>query len=170
MPTSLKIYKDLTFLLLPFAYLFAFFNVIFLMSALVNPEILIFVFAIASFVFYIFTSRRFFKLGILNGQKFSNKSRMWLKVNTTVSLILCSLFLVNGLGILFTSDAQLMEFIETKAKLTPGLPKEFDLNMLLVFTKRVSAVILFTALLALPHIFLTFRFLKKYSYLFEEAL
>ena len=170
MPTSIKIYKDLTFLLLPFAFLFAFFNALFLISALLNPEILIFVFAIASFVFYIFSSRRFFKLGILNEQRFSNRSRVWLKVNTTVSLILCSLFLLNGLGILFTSDAQLMEYIETKANITPGLPKEFDLNMLLVITKRVSAVILFTSLLALPHIFLTFRFLKKYSYLFEEAL
>lgn len=170
MPTSIKIYKDLSFLLLPFAYLFAFFDVLFLMSALLNPEILIFVFAIASFVFYIFSSRKFFKLGILNEQKLSHKSRTWLKVNTTVSLLLCSLFLLNGLGILFTSDAKLLEFIEAKANTTPGLPKDFDLNLLLVFTKRVSAVILFTSLLALPHIFLTFRFLKKYSYLFEETL
>jgi len=170
MPNSLKIYQVLGYVLLPIAYIFGFFDTLFLLSALANPEALIFVFAIASLVVYIFLSHRFYKKGILREQSFSSKSKDWIKVNAIVSLILCTLFLLNGLSILATSDAKLLQFIEEKAKVTPGIPTDFNMNLLVSVTKKVSAVLLITGIAGVPHVILTLRYLKQYSYLFEETL
>jgi amino acid permease len=170
MHKSIKIYKVLSYILLPIGYLFGFFDVLFLLSAIANPEALIFVFAIASLVFYIFLSHRFYQKGILSEQPFSSKTKDWIKVNAIVSLILCTLFLLNGLSILATSDAKLLQFIEEKAKVTPGIPFDFNMNLLVDITKKVSAVLLLTGFVGLPHVILTFRFLKQFSYLFEETL
>ncbi len=79
MPNSLKIYQILGYILLPIAYLFGFFDTLFLLSALANPEALIFVFAIASLVVYILLSHRFYKKGLLSEQSFSSKSKDWIK-------------------------------------------------------------------------------------------
>jgi hypothetical protein len=170
MPNNIKIYTALSYILLPVAYLFAFFDVLFLLSAITNPAALIFVFAIASLVFYIFLSHKFCQKGILSEHHFTVKSKDWIKVNAIVSLILCTLFLINGFSILVTSDAKLLKYIEEKAKDTPGIPSDFNMNLLVSVTKKVSAVLLFAGLAGVPHILLTFRFLKKYSYLFEETL
>ena len=91
-PDNLKLYKILTYILLPIGYLFGLIDVLFFMSALANPATLIFVFVIACLVIYTLTSYKFYKQGILNEQILKAKLKDWIKVNAYVSLFLCSLF------------------------------------------------------------------------------
>jgi hypothetical protein len=170
MPFSVKLYKFLGYLLLPIAFVFGFFDIIFLISALANPEVLLFVFAIGSWICYILLSNRFCRKGILREQHLSKNFKDWINVNAIVSMILCCLFFIIGIQILTTSDAKLLQLIEEKAKTSPDIPADFDMKLLVTVTKNVSAVLLLTSFISLPHLFLTFRFLKKYSYLFEETL
>ena len=65
---NLKLYKVLTYILLPIAYFFGFIDVLFFISALANPATLIFVFVIACLVIYSITSYKFYKQGIINEQ------------------------------------------------------------------------------------------------------
>lgn len=92
MPASLKLYRILSFILIPLALLFAFIDIAFLITAMANPSVLIFVFAIACLVVYTFLSFSFLKRGIEREQHQSAKLKDWIKVNAYVSLFLCSLF------------------------------------------------------------------------------
>ncbi|MEN9512658.1 MAG: hypothetical protein RJB16_418 [Bacteroidota bacterium] len=104
MPASLKLYRILSFILIPLALLFAFIDIAFLMTAFANPSVLIFVFAIACLVMYVFSSFAFLKRGIEKEQHQPAKLKDWIKVNAYVSLFLCSLFFLNGTSVLMSSD------------------------------------------------------------------
>ncbi len=85
MPASLKLYRILSYILMPIALLFAFIDTAFLITALANLGVLIFVFAIACLVIYTFASFSFLKRGIEKEQHQSAKLKDWIKVNAYVS-------------------------------------------------------------------------------------
>jgi hypothetical protein len=167
MLNSMKLYKVLTYILIPIAYFFAFIDVMFLMSALANPAALIVVFGIACLVIYTLLSFKFYKQGVLSEQPLNAKTKDWIKVNAIVSIILCSLFCLDGVSVLGSSNATLLKYIDDYIIQKPGMPADANANMLLTVLKAVSVILLITGTVGLLHIRTTLRLLKQYSYLFE---
>jgi phosphatidylglycerophosphate synthase len=159
MPASLKLYRILSYILIPIALL--------LITALANPSVLIFVFAIACLVIYTFASFSFLKRGIEKEQHQSAKLKDWIKVNAYVSLFLCSLFFLNGTSILMSSDAVLMKITEEFMQQQAGLPEGLNVALMLKVIKAASIFLLVTGVVGLMHIRTTLRLVKEYNYLFE---
>ena len=168
MPASLKLYRILSFILIPLALLFAFIDIAFLMTAFANPSVLIFVFAIACLVMYVFSSFAFLKRGIEKEQHQPAKLKDWIKVNAYVSLFLCSLFFLNGTSVLMSSDMVLMKITEEFMSQQAGLPEGLNIALMLKVIKAASMFLLITGLIGLMHIRTTLRLVKEYNYLFEN--
>ena len=94
MTNNLKLYKVLTYILIPIALFFGFIDVLFLMSALANPGALIFVFIIACLVIYTFTSFKFYRLGVQREQPLTKGLKDWVKVNAIVSIFFMQFILL----------------------------------------------------------------------------
>jgi hypothetical protein len=167
MPASLTFYRVLSFILIPLALLFAFIDIAFLVTAMANPSVLIFVFAIACLVIYVFSSFAFLKKGIEKEQHQPGKLKDWIKVNAYVSLFLCSLFFLNGTSVLMSSDMILMKITEEFMSQQAGLPEGLSVALMLKVIKAASIFLLVTGLIGLIHIRTTLRLVKEYNYLFE---
>lgn len=167
MLNSLKLYKVLSYILIVLAFLFAFMDTVFLMSALANPSALIFVFALACFVIYAFASFRFLRQGVEREQILPKKSKDWIKVNAYVSLFLCSLFFLNSASVLMSSNSVLIKVAEEFIDQQSGLPAGIDSRLMLQVMKGASVFLLVTGIVGLLHIRTTLRLVKQYDYLFE---
>ena len=77
-----------------------------------NPSALILVFILACLVIYTFASFRFLKGGIEKELPQPLKLKDWIKVNAYVSFFLCSLFFINSISVLVSTNAVLMKFID----------------------------------------------------------
>lgn len=162
-----KYYKALNYVVLILAAVFAFMDVIFLVTALANPAALIFVFVIACFVLYSIASFKFFRNTILNNQVQTKKSKDWLKVNAYVSIFLCSLFFLNSISVLMSSNEVLIKVTEEFLEQQPGLPAGITSALMLDLIKAVSYFLLVTGLVGLMHIRITLRLLKQKDQVFE---
>lgn len=165
---NLKLYKVLTYILLPIAYLFIFLDFLFLITALANPATLIFVFVIACLIIYTFTSKRFYTYGIVQEQIQKAKLKDWIKVNAYVSLFLCSLFFLNSASILASSNMVLLKFIDDLIDKQPGFPKEVTPELVLTILKVVAVFLFITGAAGLLHIRITLKLIKENSHLFEQ--
>ena len=165
---NLKLYKVLTYILLPIAYFFGFIDVLFFISALANPATLIFVFVIACLVIYSITSYKFYKQGIINEQILKAKLKDWIKVNAYVSLFVCSLFFLNSISILISSNATLYKFIDDLISQQPNFPKEATPALILSILKVVATFLFISSAVALLHIRITLRLVKDNPHLFEK--
>jgi hypothetical protein len=165
---QLKLYKVLTYILLPIGYFFGIIDVMFFMSALANPATLIFVFVIACLVIYTLTSYKFYNQGILKEQILKAKLKDWIKVNAYVSLFLCSLFFLNSISILISSNATLYKFIDDLISQQPNFPKEATPALILSILKIVASFLFITSAVALLHIRITLKLVKENGHLFEK--
>jgi len=167
MAPQLKLYTVLSYILIPIALFFAFMDIVLLFSSLANPSALIMVFILACLVIYTFASFKFLKAGIEKEIAQSSKLKDWIKVNAYVSFFLCSLFFINAISILISSDVLLLKFIDEFLQSQPGLPKELTSALMLSLLKGVSVFLLITGIVGLIHIRTSLRLLKQYEYLFE---
>lgn len=166
MTSNLKLYTFLTYILIPISLFFGFMDVLFLVTSLSNPSTLLIVFILACLVIYTFTSFSFLKKGLEKEQLLTTKLRDWMKVNAFVSLFLCSLFFINAISILISSDATLLRFIDEFIQQQAGLPKEVTTAMILSILKGVSVFLLITGIIGIIHIRTTLRLIKQYDHLF----
>jgi hypothetical protein len=167
MPNNLKLYTVLSYFLIPISLFFGFLDGIFLLSAIANPSILIFVFVIACLVIYTFASFKFLKQGVEKEQEFSRRQKDWIKVNAYVSLFLCSLFFINSISILLSSDMTLLKYIDELMLQQPGLPPEATAALILSVLKVAAIFLLITGMIGLVHIRTTLRLIKQYDHLFK---
>jgi hypothetical protein len=167
MAPQLKLYTVLSYILIPIALFFAFLDIALLLSSLANPSSLILIFILACLVIYIFASFKFLKAGIEKEVAQTAKLKDWIKVNAYVSFFLCSLFFINAISILISSDVLLLKFIDEFLQSQPGLPKELTSALMLSLLKGVSVFLLITGIVGLIHIRTSLRLLKQYEYLFE---
>jgi len=167
MAPQLKLYTVLSYILIPIALFFGFMDIVLLFSSLANPSALIMVFILACLVIYTFASFKFLKAGIEKEIAQSSKLKDWIKVNAYVSFFLCSLFFINAISILISSDVLLLKFIDEFLQSQPGLPKELTSALMLSLLKGVSVFLLITGIVGLIHIRTSLRLLKQYEYLFE---
>jgi hypothetical protein len=167
MAPQLKLYTVLSYILIPIALFFAFLDIALLLSSLANPSSLILIFILACLVIYIFASFKFLKAGIEKEVAQTAKLKYWIKVNAYVSFFLCSLFFINAISILISSDVLLLKFIDEFLQSQPGIPKELTSALMLSLLKGVSVFLLITGIVGLIHIRTSLRLLKQYEYLFE---
>ncbi|NQW78359.1 MAG: hypothetical protein HQ449_03495 [Chitinophagaceae bacterium] len=167
MAPQLKLYTVLSYILIPIALFFAFLDIALLLSSLANPSSLILIFILACLVIYIFASFKFLKAGIEKEVAQTAKLKDWIKVNAYVSFFLCSLFFINAISILISSDVLLVKFIDEFLQSQPGIPKELTSALMLSLLKGVSVFLLITGIVGLIHIRTSLRLLKQYEYLFE---
>ena len=164
---NLKLYKVLTYILIPIALFLGFIDTILLMVSLLNPTNLLYVFILACFVIYTFVSFKFLRQGVQTEQPLKKNLKDWIKVNAIASIFLCSLFCLNGLSILLSDNATLSKYIDDIITQQPGLSKEISAATILNIFKGISVAFLIIGTVGLLHIRITFRLLKKYGYLFE---
>lgn len=126
---QLTIFKVLTYLLVPFALLFAFMDILFILSAFANPAILLVAFMFTAFVIYVFTSLKFFNRSIQHGLPSKAQLKDWIKVNAYVSLFLGSIFFINSLSIFFTADLTLRQYLATFLESQPNIPAALNLEL-----------------------------------------
>ena len=125
MPQNLKLYTVLTYILIPIALFFGFLDVLILFSSLANPSALIMVFIIACLVIYTFSSYKFLKMGLEREIVQTLKLKDWIKVNAYVSFFLCSLFFVNSISVLVSTNAVLLKFIDVLVLLCVSISSLF---------------------------------------------
>jgi hypothetical protein len=167
MSNQLKWYTVLSYCLIPIALFFAFLDILILLSSLANPSVLIMVFIVACLVIYTFTSFKFLKKGIEPEQAQTKKLKEWIKVNAFVSLFLCSLFFINSISILISTNDVLMGYINDFIQQQSGFPAQVTSKMILSILKGVSVFLLITSIIGIVHIRITLRLVKQYDYLFE---
>ncbi|MEI6190247.1 MAG: hypothetical protein WCP61_07475 [Chitinophagia bacterium] len=167
MSNQLKLYTVLSYCLIPIALFFAFLDILILISSLANPGALIMVFIVACLVIYTFTSFKFLKKGIELEQSQRKKLKEWIKVNAFVSLFLCSLFFINSISILISTNDVLMGFINDFIQQQSGFPAQVTSKMILSILRGVSVFLLITSIIGIVHIRTTLRLVKQYDHLFE---
>ena len=167
MPQNLKLYTVLTYILIPIALFFGFLDVLILFSSLANPSALIMVFIIACLVIYTFSSFKFLKMGLEREIVQTSKLKDWIKVNAYVSFFLCSLFFVNSISVLLSTNAVLLKFIDEFLQQQPNMPKEITNALVLSILKGVSVLLLVTGIIGIVHIRTTLRLVKQNDHLFE---
>ena len=167
MPQNLKLYTVLTYILIPIALFFGFLDVLILFSSLANPSALIMVFIIACLVIYTFSSYKFLKMGLDREIVQTLKLKDWIKVNAYVSFFLCSLFFVNSISVLVSTNAVLLKFIDEFLQQQPNMPKEITNALVLSILKAVSVLLLITGIVGIVHIRTTLRLVKQNAHLFE---
>ena len=167
MAQHLKLYTILTYILIPIALFFGFLDVLILFSSLANPSALIMVFIVACLVIYTFSSYKFLKAGIEREIVQSLKLKDWIKVNAYVSFFLCSLFFVNSISVLISTNAVLLKFIDEFLQQQPNMPKEITNALVLSLLRGVSVFLLITGITGIVHIRTTLRLVNQNGHLFE---
>ena len=167
MAQHLKLYTILTYILIPIALFFGFLDVLILFSSLANPSALIMVFIVACLVIYTFSSYKFLKAGIEREIVQSLKLKDWIKVNAYVSFFLCSLFCVNSISVLISTNAVLLKFIDEFLQQQPNMPKEITNALVLSLLRGVSVFLLITGITGIVHIRTTLRLVNQNGHLFE---
>ena len=167
MAQHLKLYTILTYILIPIALFFGFLDVLILFSSLANPSALIMVFIVACLVIYTFSSYKFLKAGIEREIVQPLKLKDWIKVNAYVSFFLCSLFFVNSISVLISTNAVLLKFIDEFLQQQPNMPKEITNALVLSLLRGVSVFLLITGITGIVHIRTTLRLVNQNGHLFE---
>ena len=167
MSNEMKLYTVLSYCLIPIALFFAFLDIIILATSFANPSALIMVFIVACLVIYTYTSFKFLKTGVEREQIQTKKTKDWIKVNAYVSLFLCSLFFINSISILISTNEVLSGFINEFLEQQAGFPAEITSKMILSILRGVSVFLLVTGIIGIVHIRTTLRLVKRYDYLFE---
>jgi len=167
MAPNLKLYTVLTYILIPIALFFGFLDVLILFSSLANPSALIMVFIVACLVIYTFSSYKFLKAGIEREIVQPLKLKDWIKVNAYVSFFLCSLFFVNSISVLISTNAVLLKFIDEFLQQQPNMPKEITNALVLSLLRGVSVFLLIIGIVGIVHIRTTLRLVKQNGHLFE---
>lgn len=168
---GLTFYNILTYILLPFAMLFAFSALSGLVSALANPAALLMVFMFASIAIYSISSYIFLTKGIKQAKPCKASLKDWIKVNAIVSIVfsvlmfICSLVAAMVISTPELSNELIKQMVANQPAQMQNLPPAKLLSMLRVF----ATIMLPLSIVIGIHVLLTFRLLKTYDYVFDKA-
>lgn len=163
---KLTIYRILSFLLLPMAILFSIAVLLLIRAAFANPAMLLPLFLIACIAIYTFTALNFLIRGI-DGKRFLGKSsRDWLRVNAFASTVFSLLMIIQCTILLI--HPEMLQQITVQAKENAGA--EFKMNKAAFenYLRVTCYFFLVYAIVLFAHIILSFQYLKKYAYLFQN--
>jgi len=165
MKTLLIVYRVLTFILLPIAAIFGFIDLSLLLMALANPAALLPVFAIACIVIYVFTSLSFLTKGIMGGRQCKPSLRDWIRVNAFVSIAFSALGIIEYITLL--SNKTVVAAVVKQAMQQQSLPAGMSAGQLEQMLLSFLFFFFIFSIVLLIHIYMTFRLLKQFDYLFK---
>lgn len=165
----MTIFRVLSYILLPVGAFFGFMALLFLLSAIMNPALLLIVFLFFCMSVYTFASFSFLTKGIIAGRQCKASLKDWIKVNAYVCLFIAAMFLLNSVSILAMNPVTLRPTVEQMLEAQPNLPASFNTDFFLRLLKTVSYFMLFIGLVLLIHIFINFKLLKQYGHLFSSG-
>lgn len=165
---GIKIYRILTFILLPIEILMGLMALLMLVMSLGNIAALLPVFMISCTVIYIFSSFRFLNSGIEQHKPLKASLKHWIKVNGYVSVGFCMLMITQLITILLHQELlqeMYQQAIVMQSKMKgQKLPEQVFKNVMI----GMLCGILTYAVLLLVHTFMSFRFVRQYQHLFDE--
>ena len=163
---KLTIYRILSFLLLPIAILFSMGFLLFIRAAFANPAMFFPLFLIACIAIYTFASLNFLIRGI-DAKKFLGKSsKDWLKVNAIVSILFAVLMISQC--VIFLNQPEMLSEMAAQAKENAGADLKMSAASFENYLRITSYFFLVYAVVLFVHIIISFQYLKKYAYLFQE--
>ncbi|MDI9364062.1 MAG: hypothetical protein QM541_03855 [Flavobacterium sp.] len=165
---GIKIYRILTFILLPIEVLMGLLALLMLVMSLGNIGVLLPVFMISCTVIYTFSSFRFLNSGIEQHKPLKASLKHWIKVNGYVCIGFCLLMITQIITLLLHPEVlqemyQQMMVMQSKMQ-GQKLPIQVFKNAMIV----MFCGMLTYAVLLLVHTFMSFRFVKQYQHLFDE--
>lgn len=165
-----KIYKILTYLLYPFALLFAINVVSSVLVSLTNPAMLLIFFILACVPLYVFFSSKFFFLGILQAKPCKKSLKDLIIVNAVVS-ILFSLFILLGclmvMSVIDNPDV-IKEMTSQMTQMQQQAFAKFTPQEIIKILKMFVAIFVPFSLILITHIILTFNLVKRFNHIFTE--
>lgn len=168
---GIKIYRILTFILLPFAVYISLNVIGTLFMSMGNVGLLLLNFIIASVPVYIFTSSYFLFYGIFKAKGCKYGLKDWIKINGFISILFALLmgFISILLFLVFSNKALMTQFIaQLDSKQFPGA--EFINKTQIIRMLKVFIAVMFPfSIILIVHIVFTFRAIKRYSHIFDEA-
>ncbi|MBV9986829.1 MAG: hypothetical protein JO301_04070 [Chitinophagaceae bacterium] len=168
MKKQLSVFRVLTFVLVPFAGLFAMMSVFSLLVALANPAALISGFMMVAFVIYTFTSLAFLTRGIDAGRPLKASLRDWIRVNAFVSAFMAGLSILEMVIFALMDDAVLRDYINKSLEGQSNLPPMVNTAFFLTVIKIIVGFMAVLSVILLTHIVLNFRLMKAYRHLFQQ--
>jgi len=167
---QLTIFRILSFLLVPVAILFAIMDIfLFVMALSANPALLLFAFALACFVIYVFASLKFLMSNIDHQKTSSSTLKDWIKVNAYASLFISVLFLMNSTAAFFINDINLRQMISEMMEQQSEISDKISLDVFIKMFRVVSSIMFCISAISIAHILIQFKLLKRYDYLFNKA-
>ncbi|MBL7759076.1 MAG: hypothetical protein JNK08_00095 [Sediminibacterium sp.] len=167
--SQLTIFRVLTFILVPVAILFGILDLFMLLMALsANPAMLLIVFAMACFVIYIFTSVRFLLQGIGNERQLNASLKDWIKVNAYGTLFISVMFLMNSAAAFYINEVNLRQMLSEMIAQQPDVAGKISLDYFIRLFRVISGIMLVVSLLAIVHVMINFRLLRRYEHLFGK--
>lgn len=167
--SQLTIFRVLTFILVPVAILFGILDLFMLLMALsANPAMLLIVFAMACFVIYIFTSVRFLLQGIGNERQLNASLKDWIKVNAYGTLFISVMFLMNSAAAFYINEVNLRQMLSEMIAQQPEVAGKISLDYFIRLFRVISGIMLVVSLLAIVHVMINFRLLRRYEHLFGK--
>ncbi len=166
--TGIKIYRILTFILLPIEVLMGLLALLMLVMSLGNIGALLPVFMISCTVIYIFSSFRFLNSGIEQQKPLKASLKQWIKVNGYVSTAFAMMMILQLTTLLFRPEILEEMFTQVMAMQSKmkgqKVPPQFFKN---VITGMIYGMLTY-ALILLVHTIMSFRFVQHYQHLFDE--
>jgi len=163
---KLTIYRVFSFLLLPIGILFSMGVLLFIRAAFANPAMFFPLFLMICIAIYTFASLNFLIRGI-DGKKFLGKSsKDWLKVNAIVSILFALLMISQC--VIFLLHPEMLTDIVAQAKENAGPDFKMSEASFENYLRITSYFFLVYALVLFVHIIMSFLYLKKYNYLFQD--
>jgi len=167
-----KFYKGASYVVMFFASLFCLMLLFILPFAFAEPALLLGVFIMSGVVLYSFSSFRFMKKGLGEGQVFRIRFKDFIKVNAFVVLFFVLQSFVGITDILLQKelltrlvDTILSQNSESFSQLTPAQLKDLKKELISSVQIVIWVFLLYAAILA-THVIYTFRLLKKNNHLF----
>lgn len=164
---KLTIYRILSFLLLPMALLFSVLFLLFLRAAFANPALFLPLFLFGCIAIYSFATLNFIIRGIDGEKLLGRSSKEWLLVNAFVSL-LCAAWAVAQGVFLFLHPESVRE-MAAQAKLNAGDALKASEEEVIQYLNALSYFLLVYGVVLFVHIIMSFQFVKKYRYLFQNV-
>lgn len=165
---SFKVFRVLSYVLIPVACFFGLMGLLILIPALANPSMWLILFLFASMVIYTFSCLKFLTRGIERNAPCKRSLKDWIRVNAYVCLVMGGMFFLNAIGILMLGPVGLQELVERAIESQPNLPEGMNVNFFASILKTIAGFMLAISILIISHVILCFSMLKKFGYLFRQ--
>ncbi len=165
---ALKIFRILSYIMIPIACLFGLMGLLVLIPALMNPSMWLMLFLFASIVIYTFSSFKFLRSGIERNARCKPSLKDWIKVNAYVSLVMGGMFFINAIGILSLGPVALSDFVTQLIDAQPNLPKGIKPEFIISLLKGVAGFMLVCSIIIIAHVILGLGMVKKFGHLFSS--